>query len=205
MLEQIRHQNADLKKQMESFQLSSKDSTRDGSRFDLTDGMKGLDPVTGHDGDVDSGEESDDDTLSFTSTQTDQTWMADKAPSADELSEDSSDDEADQIEASFIGKLISGAKETNASVENVTSLTPRKARRSSRSRSNTPRPEIKPQHSYSLRTRMQRHRQDQNPILEAESPDSFAKAIKKMSAISMVSSRLVSVKVIFLSDVLLPA
>ena len=106
-----------------------------------------------------------------------------------DLSEESSDEEGRKLEESFYSS-ITGDQGLPTSVESVSAQlnsTPStvKNKRGRKSRSITPSLSISGHHSYNLRSRRSAQG-DPNPILEEESPDSFAKAIKKMQNITRV-------------------
>ncbi len=197
LLEDIRKQNADLKQEMKLFQLSSSHTRNDStlSKFDLTDGMKNLDPYTGLEQiGIDTGELADDSdsdndsTLSFDSTQTDRTWMNNTVNPEDEDEEFDSDNSL--VSESFLTALPSennspnnpNGSEINPSIINVTSepqSTPKRGRpKGSRSRSSTPKPVSGESLRYNLRNRNKTIME--NPLLETETENDFSKAIQKM-------------------------
>ena len=212
LLEDIRQQNVDLKQKMELMQLSNKPSS---GKFhpDLTDFPEKplVDPFTGgadDEGelaDESSGDDEDDDTLSFDSTATDRTWHTSAAPPADALSVMSSDDDDEVNEEDFLTALnsnnnspdipdelaklsaipvialddgLSPLPSIKKSAAKSSSRTP--SRRTSRSsRASTPLTAVaSPNHSYNLRNR--RSSLQVNPVYENETEKDFVNQVRKM-------------------------
>ncbi len=207
LLEDIRKQNADLKRDMERIQLGYKTNNYSAAVKDVHDGSEFsekalVDPITGgkdDEGELGGDESSDDDdTLSFDSMMSDRTWMGaarDENGEVDDVSTISTDDEIDPAEFFSARNTNNNSPEPEetdkapilAAISKPTPETPRGSlRRSSRrSRANTPANLLETSHRYNLRKRSGTPRT--NPICENETAHDFAREVRKMASICKVS------------------
>lgn len=202
ILEDIRRQNADLKQKMETFQVANR-IMKTPPPADSLDGKKPLlsDPFTGSftdpgewadrsDNEEDEDGESDDGTLSFNSTQTDQTWLG-RPEYHPDLSEVSSCDDDDDV-ALELGLIVPNASphSQDCPPQPKTKLPPpSRSSRGSRSRSVTPSTLNETTHSYNLRNRSTLSRNsDLRPEYAAETDIAFGKTITQMANITKRNS-----------------
>lgn len=209
LLLDIRAQNAELKKKMELVQVSSKGMTFDTSgvnKLDFTDGMSTMNPLSGKPSLDDTGgladEESDyESSTSWDSADTDRTWREDT--DNDQLHDSSfhgrNYDTKPETDDFFEHKMtmtdrmmenspLASPKSVKVNSETLGAVSGKKVRRSN-SRSSTPLPALESR--YNLRSRSGNvssvsEFQFLNPLLESETPDTFARVVKRMGNITKV-------------------
>merc|ERR1712133_161039 len=213
LLQDIQGQNLELRKSLDALQLSHYQNSalsqssflRMGEHQHTFSDVDVTDDTTRVIEDINDSD-SDDSTLSFNSTQTDRTWMAEADTTINDNYSDESCDESiydeDVLDISELNKTftIEDAvknldKAMEAHVENVSSTsTIRNEMRSSRSPSLNKSTNLAVSSSnYSTPTRIRRRSCtpviSENPVLHTESPNSFGKLVKKMAKIAEKNSK----------------
>ncbi|XP_059092170.1 uncharacterized protein LOC131887571 [Tigriopus californicus] len=205
ILEDIRKQNADLKLNMETIHVANRYSKPPQPK-DVLDGNGPLleDPFTGNftdpgnwadrsenddDSNCEDEDDDDDDTMSFNSTQTDQTWFgrSDFHPDLSEVSSCEDDEAGLELGLSLLSNISSHVPDR--SPQCIPKAPPRSSQ-SSRSRSVTPSPSLnETTHSYNLRNRSTMSRKsDLRPEYAFETDMAFGKTITQMANITKRNS-----------------